>query len=85
MVKLSKTEAKKEIEEFFADIKHKSPKEIKKIKRLAMRYNIQIRDLRKKFCKKCLVLYKNSKIRIKDNIKSVTCENCGYISRWRIR
>ena len=49
-----------------------------------MRYNIQIRDLRKKFCKKCLTSYKNPKVRIKGNTKTVVCENCGYISRWKI-
>ena len=84
MEKLSKTEAKKQIQEFFSNIKDKTPTEIKKIKKLAMRYNISLGKLRKKFCKKCFSPYRNPKIRIKNKIKSVTCENCDYISRWKI-
>ena len=40
--KLSKTEAKKEIEEFFKDIKNKSTEEVKKIKKLAMKHSIKL-------------------------------------------
>ncbi len=82
--KLSKTEAESKIKEFFSDIKNKTPKQIKKIKRLAMRNNIQLKQLRKKFCKKCYSAYRNPKIRIKKKVKSVTCKNCDYVSRWRI-
>ena len=85
MKKLSKTEAKKQIQEFFIDIKDKTPKEVKKIKRLAMNHNIALCNLRKKFCKKCFSPYKNPKMRIKNNMKSVTCENCGYVSRWKVK
>ncbi len=84
MKTISKTEAKKEIEEFFTDIKNKTPKEVKKIKKLAMKHNLSLGNLRKKFCKKCFSPYKNSKIRIKDNVKSITCENCESVSRWKI-
>ena len=83
--KLSKTEALKEIEKFFGDIKNKSPKEIRKIKKLAMAYNIPLKEKRKLFCKKCFSAYKNPKIRIKNKMKSVTCEGCGEISRYRIK
>ncbi len=83
--KLSKTEAKKEIEEFFENIKNKSSKEIKKIKKLAMKHNIKLGNLRKKICRKCYSPYKNSKTRIKNKTKSVVCENCGYISRWKMK
>ena len=85
MKKLSKSEAENQIHEFFSNIKDKTPKEINKTKKLAMNHNIALGNLRKKFCKKCFSPYKNSKIRIKDNIKSVTCENCGHVSRWEIR
>ncbi len=85
MKKLSKIEAKKEIDEFFSNIKNKNPKEIKKIKRLAMKNNIQLGNLKKKFCKKCFTPYKNPKIRIKNNIKKITCENCKYVTRWKLR
>ena len=53
MKKLLKSEAKEQISEFFFDIRNKSPKEIKKIKRLAMKNNIPLKELRKNFCKKC--------------------------------
>lgn len=82
--KISKTETEKQIKEFFQDIKNKTPREIKKMKKLAMSKNISLKELRKKFCKKCYSAYRTPKIRIKDNIKSIACENCKNISRWKI-
>lgn len=84
MKKTSKTEAKEKIREFFQDIQDRTPKEVKKIKRLAMSHNLPLKENRKKFCKKCLSPYKNPKIRIRRKIKIMTCENCGYPSRYRI-
>ena len=84
--KFSKAEAEKQIENIFKkDYKNKSPKEVKKIKKLAMSYNIPLKEKRKLFCKKCFSIYKNPKIRIKNKIKSITCENCGNVGRWRIK
>ena len=85
MKKLSKTEAKQQIQEFFSKIEGETPKEIKKMKKLAMRHNIHLKELRKRFCKKCFAPYKNPKIRIKNKIKSMVCENCGYVGRWKIK
>jgi|TARA_B100000315_G_scaffold238060_1_gene255475 RNase P subunit RPR2 len=82
--RISKTLALKQIKEFFENIKEKKPKQIKKTKKLAMSQNIKLKDKRKLFCKKCLAPYQNPKIRIKNKIKSITCEHCGYISRWKI-
>ena len=45
--KISKTQAKEIIENFFKNIKNKTPKEIKKIKKLAMRKNIPLKEKRK--------------------------------------
>jgi len=84
MKKLSKIEAQKQIKKFFLDIKNKKPKEVKKIKRIAMKNSIPLRNLRKTFCKKCLTPYKQPKTRIKNKIKSLTCDNCSSISRWKI-
>ncbi len=84
MKKLSKTEAEKEIEDFFKDVENKSTKNVKKIKKLAMSQNIPLKELRKKFCKKCYSPLKG-KVRIKEGIKSTECLNCGEISRWKIR
>ena len=85
MKKLSKAEAKKQIEKFFRDIKNKNPREVKKIKKLAMSKNILLKEKRKLFCKKCFSSYQNPKIRIKNKIKSVTCRNCGYVARWKVK
>ena len=84
MPKPSKTETKEQIQEFFTDIKSKSPREIKKIKQLAMRSNFSLKEKRKKFCKKCFSPYRNSKTRINNKTKSITCENCGYVGRWKL-
>ena len=84
--KFSKEDARKEIENFFRGVKNKSPKEIKKIKKLAMSYNIPLKEKRKLFCKKCFSAYSGrEKVRIKNKIKSVTCENCGNVGRWKLK
>ena len=84
MKKVSKIGVKKQIEEFFKDVKNKTLKDIKKIKKLAMKKNIPLKEKRKLFCKKCFSVYHKPRIRIKNKIKSVKCENCNYISRWKI-
>ena len=83
---ISKSEAKKQIEEFFENLKGKSAKDVRKIKRLAMKYKIPLKEKRKLFCKKCLSPYSGTeKIKIKNKIKSIECKKCGYISRWKIK
>lgn len=82
---ISKTGAKEKIENFFEDIKNKSPKEIKKIKRVAMKFKIPLKEKKKLFCGNCLNPYSgNEKVRLRNETKSVTCKNCGKISRWKI-
>jgi RNase P subunit RPR2 len=85
MKKLSKTEAKKKIDFFFQNVKDKNSKEIKKIKRIAASQNIPLKEHRKRFCKKCLAPYKNPKIRIKNKVKIITCENCNHVSRLKLK
>ena len=75
---------KEEIFEFFLNIKNKSPKEVEKIKKLARSYKICMKDYKKSFCKKCYTPYKNPKIRIKNKIKSVTCKNCDYSTKYKL-
>ncbi len=84
MNKISKTEAKTQIQEFFSHAKNKNPREVKKIKKLAMKKSIPLKKLRKKFCQKCLTPYKNPKIRIRNKKRVITCENCGHVSRWKL-
>jgi len=87
--KLSKSEAKEKIEGFFKkeSLKSASPKDVKKIKRLAANKKIPLKEKRKLFCKECLMPYarKRPKIRIKDNMKVVECSNCGYVARWKLK
>ena len=82
---ISKTEAKNQIEKFFENIDSKTPKEVKKIKRLAMSYNIPLKEKRKLFCGKCLAPYKDARIRLKNNMLTIVCGNCGKRSRWKIK
>jgi RNase P subunit RPR2 len=82
---ISKTEAEKQIEDFFSHIKGKTSKEIKKIQRLAMSYKIKLGERRKTFCKKCLHPYIEPGIRIKNDMITITCENCLSKSRWKFK
>ena len=86
MDKLTKLEAREKIENFFKEIKNKTPKEIKKIKKIAMKNNIPLKDKRKLFCKKCIAPYSGKeKVRINEKNKIIVCLNCDYIARWRFR
>ena len=68
---LSRTEAKENIEDFFENIKSKTPEEIKKTKRLASHYHIRLGDKRKQYCKYCF----STKLKIKKvSKKSITRE-----------
>ena len=73
---LSKTEAKEKIKLFFQKSDFNA-EEVKKIKRLAMKFNIKLRDYRKLFCKKCLSKLKG-KLRVTKTHKTVECAACGY-------
>ena len=82
---ISKTKAEKQIEDFFENIDIKSPKEIKKIKRLAMSHKIPLKEKRKLFCKKCFNVHSDSSIRVKKGVIRIECGNCGNVSRWKIK
>ncbi|MEM3405606.1 MAG: hypothetical protein QW117_01370 [Candidatus Pacearchaeota archaeon] len=83
--KLNKKNVEKIINYFFSNTKDKTSKDIKKIKRLAMKYNIKLKDKRKKFCKYCLNPYSGKeRIRIKKKMKIIICEKCGKVNRWEI-
>ena len=84
MEKLTKTEAKEKIEEFFKNLQDKSQKDIKKIKKLAMHHNLKLGQKKKKFCKKCF----SSKLKVKgvkNKIKRVECQECGNVGRWVVK
>jgi hypothetical protein len=71
---LSKTEAKKEIDDFFKRIEF-TPDELRKVKRLAMKYNLKFGEHRKRFCKFCLFPLKG-KISVTKTQKTIICSHC---------
>ena len=80
--------SKKEIEELIKKTidNNPTPEMLKKLKRLAMSKNVKIGALQKSFCKKCYSLFPvNSEIRIKRELKRVTCKKCGYVTRYRLK
>lgn len=79
---LSRTKAKERIDEFF-QCSSFSADEVKKIKRLVMKYNIKLGSYRRLFCKKCLSELRG-KIRIKKTHKMVICEKCKYGNKFRL-
>lgn len=83
--KITKKETENKIKEFFSNLNNQTPKEVKKIKKLAMAHNLKLKEKRKKFCKKCLTPYTNKeKIRINKGVKSIICKKCKNVSRWKI-
>ena len=77
-------EAVKKIEDFFSSKKELDPKYVKKMKRIAMAYNIKLKDKRKKFCKKCFSDIRKAKSKINNAHKTTVCEKCGFKNRWKI-
>ena len=79
---LNKTGAKEKIEKFFLGSDF-SPELLKKIKRLAMKFNIKLGNYRKLFCKKCLYPLAG-KLSITKSHKTVECKHCGFRNNIRI-
>ena len=82
----SKKEAQEKIKEFFSEGGELEPRYVKKMKRLAMKYNIKLGIYRRRFCKKCYVDLKHNhgEIRITKTNKIVECKKCGFRNRWKI-
>lgn len=80
--KLSKTEAKDKINSFFKKSNF-TAEEVKKIKRLAMKFNITLKEQRKKFCKSCLSKLRG-KTRITKTYKTIECSSCNYKNKFKI-
>ncbi len=79
---ISKSEANEKINSFFKKESF-SKDEMRKIKRLAMKYKIKLGFYRKKFCKSCLSQLKG-KTRISKTHKTVVCKNCNYKNKFKI-
>ena len=80
-MKKNSEEIKEEIKELISKNKAKDNKQAKK---LAMRNNIKLGNLRKNFCKKCFKPLRG-KTRINKEFKTIRCENCNTIHRWLIK
>ncbi len=79
--KLTRKEAQQSIDEFFRR-KDFTAEECRKIKRLAMKFNIKLGSYRKFFCKECLSKLEG-KIRINKIYKAVECKNCSYKNKFK--
>jgi RNase P subunit RPR2 len=79
---MNKTEAQEKIQDFFKT-RHES-ENVRKIKRLAMSYQIKLGEARKKFCKKCYSMNLKT-LGIRNKVKSVKCNECGNVMRWKIK
>lgn len=79
---LSKSQAQEKIYDFFKREKF-TKEEAKKIKRLAMKFNIKLKDERKKFCKSCLSQLKG-KTRISKTHKIIVCKFCNYKNKFKL-
>ncbi len=80
---ISKTEALMKIREYF-EKDNLSTEKTRKMKRLAMKFNIKLGRYRARFCKKCLGDLKHGKVRVTKTHKVVVCE-CGHVNKIRIK
>lgn len=76
-------EAKEKIDAFFQR-ENFSSEEMRKIKRLAMKYRIRLTEYRNMFCKQCHSQLKG-KTRITPAHKVTVCMVCGMKNKQRIR
>jgi len=80
----SRKEAIERIENFFSNKEEFDPKYVRKIKRLAMAYNIKLKDKRKKFCKRCFADLRRNKGKTNNDFKTIICVRCGQKARFKI-
>jgi len=79
---LTRAQAQEAISHFF-NKQSFSREEVKKIRRLAMKFNIKLGNYKKLFCKKCLSQLKG-KTRITKTHKTIICKECGYKNKFRL-
>ena len=81
--KISRKEAEQKIIEFF-EREMFGAEEARKIKKLAMQFNIKLGKYRRRFCRKCFSDLRNARVRINKNYMNIKCLNCSFTSRWKI-
>ena len=82
-MKTSKTEATARITGHFSQ-QELDREKTRKIKRLAMKFNLKLGKYRGRFCKRCYSDLKNGKTRVTKRHKILICEKCGFINKFRI-
>jgi RNase P subunit RPR2 len=80
--KLTRQKAIDKIDEFFKREEFHA-EEIRKIKKLAMKFNIKLGVYRRNFCKKCLSKLKGN-IKVSKTHKTIDCKNCGYKNKYTL-
>ena len=80
---MSRVEARRRIGEFFQREDFRA-EEVRKIKRLAMKYRVPLREYRRLFCKQCFSRLRG-KTRVNWKDKTIVCGICGYLNRFLIR
>lgn len=84
MKKPSRTEARKKIDDFFTHDKL-AKESVRKIKRLAMQFNLRLGKHRTRFCKKCYSDLRTGKVRITKTHKMIICPECGTENKNKIK
>ena len=79
MKKISRSEAIAKIRDYFS-LHNLEPEKTRKIKRLAMKFNIKLGLYRERFCKKCYADLKLRRTRITKTHKIITCK-CGFMNK----
>ncbi|MFH1802079.1 MAG: hypothetical protein ABH864_01350 [archaeon] len=80
--KTSRSEAREEIELFFRR-RDFCPEEVRKIKKVAMRFRIRLADHKRRFCKRCLSKL-DGLTKVSKAYKSVECQKCGFKNKFRL-
>ena len=83
MKKPSKSEASEKIKLYFANENLDSEK-TRKIKRLAMRFNLKLGKYRARFCKKCYADLKDGKVRVTRDYKIIDCAKCKFRNKIKL-
>jgi RNase P subunit RPR2 len=82
-IKTSKVGAERKIDEFFTK-KDFTSEEVRKIKRLAMKFKIRLSKHRAEFCKKCLAKLRG-RTRVSKIYKTIICEKCNSLNKIKIQ
>jgi RNase P subunit RPR2 len=79
---LNRKQVEEKIGEFFQQASF-TPEQLKKVKRIAMKFNIKLGNYRRMFCKKCLNPLRG-KLSITKTHKTIECKHCGFRNKIRI-